>query len=256
MPLLALAIATVFLHQEMLNQAQGYLTTAAGLINPGSGDPEMVFSRALYAALSAEFQVFQLRAQSPPPSNGQLTGAKNQAQAALGTLQAAAAQNGASTLAQTVSAMFGVFTQTGDPTSPSYAKGVADLSKLKDASASPDLAAFCLVYAYRRAEQYAKAIQVGQELEKRQPNSAMVKKAIGGSYFFTGDTVTAEKYYKQALALNGEDPTVLLALANVKAKSGDIKSAKEFAKRVAAADPNGQLKVYLDDLKKRGVSPD
>jgi Flp pilus assembly protein TadD len=212
----------------------------------------MAFAQALFNAMSAEFKVFTL----VRPIQGQITPiqlkahveAGKESQAAIADMGNIVRRLSGSTLAQTIHAALLAFARANSVGGPEYSRGLSALSRLQRNSASPDLAAFFLFYVYRRSRDYRQAIRIGQALEKRQPNSSLVKTALGSCYFYMHDFNRAEQFYRQALALAPQDPSVRLELARVLEHRGDIAGARQLATQAAAADREGHLASFVKEF--------
>jgi Flp pilus assembly protein TadD len=251
LPLLALTIVTGFSQPERFSQAEATLKKAQGLIT-AANDPEMTFARALAAVASAQLGL--LAAQTNPI--GRLTAAEIQAiqkeqkqeAAAIASLKAAAATNSSSALAQTVTSMLLAFSLNASTAKTDHAAGVAQLTKFQAQGASQHLAAFFLIYAHRRAGEYPQALGVAQKLEQAHPNSSLVKKVIGSCYFFSNDLTNAEKFYRQALALDSKDPSIHLGLAQISVQKGDKAAAQQFLASTTQHDTAGHLALIVNRL--------
>jgi tetratricopeptide (TPR) repeat protein len=269
LPWLAMAIVTSFTQAENVPAARGYLQKAQTLLKPEATDPEQTFARALAGAIEPQLTIVDAtmhRQVRELPSPGERMGrlgisarelpsplerisqAKMQAAAqnAVAQLHTAAAANPDSTLAQVVSALFQAFSQASTTGSQQFSDGVAGLTRYKAGGPCADLAAFFLTYAYRRSQQYPHAIAVASELEKRQPNSPLIKKVIGSCHFFSNEFVKADQYYRQALTLSKEDPSILLSLAQTHANMGDVTAAKQYADRAAQADVDKKFTPFIE----------
>ncbi len=242
-PLLASVIITSFAQSERFKDAQAILAKAKPLISTNASDAEAAFSNALYEALDAQFALFEfVRPGTKVPAN---PAAEQKAATALTALRAAAARNQSSSVAQTITALLFAI---GRSSQANFTTGVNLLNGLSNQGNTRDLATFFLVYAHRRAGQYPQAISVAQQLETRNPNSAMVKRVIGSCYFLTNDMANAEKYFKQALALSPQDPGINLSLAQVYAKTGNAALARQYASDADKFDTAKRLTTFIKPL--------
>jgi tetratricopeptide (TPR) repeat protein len=247
LPLLATVIVSSFTQYERYAEAQALLSQAEKLVKTNSTDPELIFEEAFAVAIRKQFDLITIRGNDIEirvTPQGQ-TASQN----ALVQLKAAAGRNPGSHLAQVITATLYAFSRNGASTPKNYADGIADLTRFKTQGTSQDLAAYFLMYAHRRGSNFKASITVGQELEQREPNSSLIKKAIGSNYFFENDLPNAERFYKQALALSPNDPSVHLGLAQINEKKGDAAAARQFAASAKQLDSAGRLSIYTSKIK-------
>jgi tetratricopeptide (TPR) repeat protein len=248
-PYLAMAMVSSFARNDFV-EASKYLSVARRLLEAAdvAGDVEMAFAQALYRTISAEFKM----AAVARPMKGQIipaqlmgwAEAEAECKAAFTDLDRAVRKVDDSTLAQSLRAMFLAFSRANGVAGKEYSQGVRALSRLRTSSKSPDLAAFFLIYAYRRAHRYPQALRIGQELEERNPNSPLAKRVVGSCYFFMQDFDDAERYYQQAMVLDPDDLSLRLELARVFQRQGKLVEAREIVHEVTGLDKAGSLSAF------------
>lgn len=251
-PYLAMAIVSSFARNDF-RAAEEYLSTAKRLLAAdNSNDPELTFSRSLFSLISAEFSL--LKNTSPTRSNILLpvlrarVADEKRSKAAFANLERAV-KNLDSSLAKTLLAMFRAFSQTNPTKGEDYRRGLQELAQLSREGRSADLSSFFLIYAHRRARHYDQAIRAAQDLEVRKPNSPLVKRVIGSCYTYQKNLPDAQRYYRQALSLAPNDPSIQLGMARVLEQMDELDDAQRVINQMTSSlDREVELTPFVRDL--------
>lgn len=77
------------------------------------------------------------------------------------------------------------------------------------------------------------------------PQSSEAHRAIGEAHYEDRDFAAAERAYRAGLALNPNDVTGMLSLANTRERQGDRDEAMEWRERAIARDPLNANAIYV-----------
>jgi len=103
----------------------------------------------------------------------------------------------------------------------------------------PDLDSYQVLLGLAQTAQkdFPAATKIFEELVARNPESALARKNLGQVYLAAGRAEDAKKTYYNFLSRQLNDPTVLLALADIAARDRKWDQAIGYAKRARAAAP-------------------
>ena len=210
-------------------------------------DEEMALAKALYDVIDAESQM-RIKAVKRKGTTRQRVALEQKSRGALKTMQRLSRRmrgQGAD-LAMTLTAMLTAVSQATSVHSRHYRSAMRAMSRMRRRdSRVRHLAGFFELYGHRRARNYRGAVRIGKWLESELPNSAMVKRTIASCYYFQGDMRRAEPYYKQALTLSRNDPSVMLDYSRMLAVRGDAEEAEALIRRARSLGAARKLKPSL-----------
>jgi len=234
-------------------EARRHLQTAGKLVEHATGnDPEAQFSSSLYQVLHNEFQLVELaKSTGEHATDAELKKlAKTRAGSveAIQQIQKLSKQLPDSDLAKTLYAALRCLSRTIAVDSSDYRGGILALGKLGASGNSAGLANFLLMYAHRRARRYPQATRIAQQLEKRYPDSALIKRTTASCYYFSRKYAQADQYLKQAEVLSPRDPSILLDHARVLTRMNKLKEAQQMLQQSISLDPKNQYEAFRKDI--------
>lgn len=128
-----------------------------------------------------------------------------------------------------------------------YRRGLRSLRTLAQSQQGvADLAGLFLMYGYRRARDYRRAVEVGQLLVKRNPRSVLPKVMLGNAHYFAGNPREAADQFKRAMAIAPNDPHPHLAYANLLERTGQLQEAREVLQKARQLDRSGRLVAFAE----------
>lgn len=251
-PHLAMAMLTSVSRYDF-GEARRHLQTAGQLMEHVTDkDPETQFSRSLYQVLRNEFQLVELAKSTGEHAADTELKRLVEVQAGSGEaiqqIQKLLKQLPDSNLAKTIYAALRCLSRTIAVGSTDYRGGTLALGKLGASGNSTGLANFLLIYAHRRARRYPQATRVAQQLEKRCPDSALIKRTTASCYYFSRKYAQADQYLKQAKVLSPRDPSILLDHARVLTRMNKLDEAQQMLQQSISLDPQHQYEAFRKDI--------
>jgi len=251
-PHVAMAMVSSFTWHDF-TEAERHLARASLLLRDADPeDPEIQFAQALHDAIRAEFELIGMAGLSDLSLSADEVkrmvesgiDVRRRSRQAMKALTASVDRLDESALAWTIHAALGAFSRAIPAKGDEFRRNVASLAELRNQDRTEALAGLFHMYAFRHIRDHEGSIRSGEVLERRHPNSPLVKQAMGSCYFYKHDYRNAERYYRQAFELAPESPWVMLGLARVLTLAGgthNLQEAGELARRAQDADPGGVL---------------
>lgn len=255
-PHLVMALVSGFARHEFSNSQQ-YLEQARQLLGQlgvrEMPEVEQNFAKNLYEVLANELVLVEAR-------QGRLVGRRlmtedrtrmlraiqnsRQALARLGEL---APQLKDSALVRTIYPALLAHAQSLGIKTNEYRSGMRSLRALAQSQQEvADLAGLFLMYGYRRARDYKRAVEVGQLLVKHNPKSVLPKIMLGNAYYFAGNPREAADQFKRAISIAPNDSHPYLEYANFLERTGQLQDARQVLQKTRQLDRAGALTMFAE----------
>jgi len=237
-----------------VDEMKKFLGRAAQLLAMRSGramGEDWQAMEILHDALSAEVTLVEYRPVLDRPARPEDAALRAQAGAkmreALARLEERAREGEDMALFRVLVAALRALSLANAPESDETQSGVAALERIWELAepASP-LAAYFLIFAYRRARKANEAVRVASALLGRHPRGIIPKLVLASTYAATRDYLKAESLVREVSALLPEDPWLSLGRAVLLRRANRMDEARALLGRVRVRPQQDRLKALVD----------